>query len=83
MPPPRSAASNGPPTLDEWRELLGRKVTVRYRLYDDPKYPESELVGVVQSVAGPDEGHVAIIDRHGRIHEVPVHAILVAKVFPV
>ncbi len=82
MPHRRRAASRTPPSLEEWRALLGRKVSLRYKLYQDPKYPESEVVGVVQSVGEPEDGSLTILDRHGRSHSMKAEAIVAAKVFP-
>jgi hypothetical protein len=82
MPHRRQEASNNPPSLEEWRSLLGRKVSLRYKLYEDPKYPESEVVGVVQSVGEPEDGRLTILDRHGRTHSMKAAEIIAAKVFP-
>ncbi|HVF54068.1 MAG TPA: hypothetical protein VNC78_10780 [Actinomycetota bacterium] len=82
MPPRRNEASSAKFSLEEWRGHLGRKVSLRYKLRDDPKYPFTELVGVVQSVGHEDDGRVTIIDRNGRSHQVKVDDVVGAKLFP-
>jgi hypothetical protein len=62
------------------RKLLGRKVSLRYALEDDPEFPASELVGVVMSV-DPNR-HITVVDRRGDAHEVPIASIQALKAFP-
>lgn len=67
----------------EWKTLLGRKVSIRYRLHGDPEHPFSEAIGVVMSVADSDQGEqITILTRRG--HEVVVGAeeVLAQKTFP-
>jgi hypothetical protein len=66
-----------------WRERLGRKVSVRYRLHGDPEHPFSEAIGVVASVTrigGTDT--VTIVNRRGITIEIPAPDLLAAKLFP-
>lgn len=52
------------PSTAEWRALLGRKVSVRIRLHDDPRHPFSEAIGIVQKVA---DGRIEIVNRRGEV----------------
>jgi hypothetical protein len=62
---------------------LGRKVSLRYRLHDDPQHPFSEAIGVVSSVAGdPGEQELTVLSRRGGATRVAVADVLAAKVFP-
>ena len=72
------------PTEPGWRELLGRKVSLRYRLHDDPDHPFSEAIGVVMSVRdeAPDEV-ITIVDRRGQKIELPAADVLARKVFEI
>jgi hypothetical protein len=86
LPRLRSAASS---TADPgragpaWKDRLGRKVSVRYRLAGDPVHPFSEAVGVVASVtAEGDSEIVTVIDRKGRAVAIPAPDLLAFKVFP-
>ncbi|MGH2807289.1 MAG: hypothetical protein ACRDKT_08435 [Actinomycetota bacterium] len=63
----------------EWDRLLGRKVSVRFRLHDDPAHPFSEAIGVVMSV---EEGVVTLVNKRGEERKFPVADVLTAKVFP-
>ncbi len=66
---------------NEWRALLGRKVSIRFRLRGDPAHPFSEAVGVVQAVVASAEGGcIRVVKRRGELVEVPVGDILAAKV---
>ena len=84
MPPQRNAA-NSPTTPEEWSKHLGRKISIRYKLHDDPAHGFSEAIGVVQSVR-PNEAGVAelgILTRQGETKRVPVADVLAAKLFPI
>jgi hypothetical protein len=73
----------GPRGQVQWRHHLGRKVSVRYRLYSDPEHPFSEAVGVVASVsrvAGTDT--ITIVNRRGEATHIPAPDLLAAKIFP-
>ena len=64
-----------------WRSLLGRKVSVRYRLEGDPGHPYSEAIGIVMAVK-PDEtgaATVTIVNRRGEESIVPVRDVLAGK----
>jgi hypothetical protein len=81
MPPRRNAAASktpAPTTESDWRALLGRKVSVRYHLHDDPAHPFSEAIGMVQSVA---DGKVEIITRRGEVRSVTLADVIATKVF--
>ena len=84
MPPRRNAASSLPPEED-WGRNLGRKISIRFKLHDDPSHGFSEAVGVVQSVRPNESGVVelSILTRRGETRYVPVDDILAAKLFPV
>jgi hypothetical protein len=68
-----------PRSADEWRALIGRKVSVRYTLHDDPEHPFSEAIGVLQSVTG---ARLRILRRRGEVVDVALDDVLAAKVFP-
>jgi hypothetical protein len=66
-----------------WPELLGRKVSLRFRLHGDPGHPFSEAIGVVMSVRGEGPDRVlTILDRQGKRVEVRADDVLARKVFP-
>ena len=58
-------------------ELLGRKVTLRYRLRDDATHRFSEAIGVVRSVG--DDGILVVVGRRGQVHSIPVADIIALK----
>ena len=82
--PPRRNAASSPPSAEEWSKHLGRKISIRFKLHDDPAHGFSEAIGVVQSVRPNDRGVVelGILTRHGETRYVPVVDILAAKLFP-
>ena len=84
MPQQRNAASS-PSTPEEWSKQLGRKISIRYKLHDDPAHGFSEAIGVVQSVRPNDAGvaELGILTRQGQTRYVPVADVLAAKLFPV
>jgi hypothetical protein len=68
---------------ENWRERLGRKVSVRYRLHGDPEHPFSEAIGVVASVTSVDgTDTITIVNRRGVTTEIRAPDLLAAKVFP-
>jgi hypothetical protein len=71
-------------TAEEWRGLLGRKVSIRYRI-SQPGAQFAEAIGVVMAVGGPDEGsdQVKIITRRGDVRVVEVGSVIAGKVWPV
>ena len=80
----RSAASNRPQTPEDFRKLLGRKLSLRYALHE-AGYSSTEAIGVLMSVSPGDrdgEDHIELIDRLGRVRNVPIRDIEAAKVFP-
>jgi hypothetical protein len=60
--------------------VLGRKVSLRYALPDDPEFSSSELVGVLMSVDA--NHHITVVDRRGSARDVPIASIQALKVFP-
>lgn len=64
---------------DDWKPLLGRKVSIRYRLHNDPEHPFSEAIGIVQSVHGQ---RIEITNRRGQIAAIDTSDVLAAKIFP-
>jgi hypothetical protein len=93
MRPRRSEASNSPqeqrgvasarPQEDDWRGLLGRKVSIRYRLHGDAQHPFSEAIGVVHAVTRIDAApSVSLLTRRGDRVTVAISDVLAAKVFP-
>ena len=68
--------------LAYWRAAVGRKVSIRFRLHDDPDAGYSEAIGVVQSVRG-DQGkevEVSILTRTRGLVTVSASDITNAKV---
>lgn len=66
-----------------WKELLGRKVSIRYRLHGDPDHPFSEAIGVVMSVEPSDQGEqITIVTRKGAELVVGAGDVLARKTFP-
>ena len=66
----------------EWRALLGRKISLRYRLHDDSD-PFSEAIGVVMGVRpGEGGGSVTILNKRGEQIIIAIDDILAGKVFP-
>ena len=85
-PPLRSAASNferlPPESSEHWRALLGRKISIRYRLSEGDSHPFSEAVGVVLEVSDENGVVVKIMTRHGQTLTVHASDVLAGKVFP-
>ena len=69
---------------NDYRPLLGRKLSLRYRLHDEPAHPFSEVVGVLASVApgADDRETLSILTRRGETVHVPAAEIEAARVFP-
>ena len=63
----------------DWPRLLGRKVSIRYVLHDDPEHPFSEAVGVVMAT---EDEMVSILTKKGTRVDVNVHDVQAMKVFP-
>ncbi|MGH2787573.1 MAG: hypothetical protein ACRDJV_06640 [Actinomycetota bacterium] len=70
-------------SAEAWRALLGTKVSLRFRLHDDPSHPFSEAVGMVQSVRLGDDGttRLTVVNRRGQVSSVALEDILAAKAF--
>jgi hypothetical protein len=65
-----------------WRGMLGTKVSLRYRIHDDPAHPFSEAIGFVQSVVTNDADEtLTIVNRRGRESKMALADILAAKAF--
>ena len=66
-----------------WKSLLGRKVSVRFRLRGDPDHPFSEAIGVVMAVDPSDgEETIKILTRRGDEVVVAASDVLARKTFP-
>ncbi len=80
MPQARSAEANKP---EDPARLIGRKLTVLFRIEGSPGHPFSEAVGVLQRVVDTDEGaNLHILKRNGEIVVVAESAIVSYKVIP-
>ncbi len=66
-------------TID-WNGRLGRKVSLRYRLHDDPAHPFSEAIGVVMAV---DDDNIRIMTKRGETVSIPISDIEASNLFPV
>ena len=79
----RNAAASSPLSFQEFKQNLGRKVSIRYRLHGDPDHPFSEAIGMIQSVGVGREGEevVEIVNRRGEVATVPIEDIEAAKLF--
>jgi ribosome maturation factor RimP len=87
----RSAAASRRPEPDErldsasdFKQHLGRRVSLRYRLHDDPAHPFSEAIGVVMAVEEDEAGHpsVVILTKKSKRRVVPIDDVLAGKLFP-
>ena len=77
----RNAAASDRPA--DWGRLLGRKISIRYRLHDDPEHPFSEAIGVVSSVEQSERGtNISILTRRGATVDVADLDIVAVKEFP-
>ncbi len=65
------------PTPDEWRRLLGRKVSIRFSLHGDPDHRFSEASGVLMAV----DDRLTILKKSGDRVEVAIDDVVAAKVF--
>ena len=83
---PRNAASSferlPPDSPQRWRALLGRKISIRYALADDPEHPFSEAIGVISGVSEDEQPAITILGRDGKSIEVRSSDVLQGKVFP-
>lgn len=69
----REAASRLP---DDPRDLLGKRLSLLYRI-EDEEHPMSEAVGVLQQV---DEGVLVLARADGSTRQVPLEDIVTLKV---
>lgn len=74
-----------PGAQQDWRRLLGRKVSIRYRLHQaDAGDAFSEAIGVVMGVSEASAGPlVKIVTKRGEVREVPVGDVVAGKAWPV
>jgi hypothetical protein len=63
-----------------FRSLIGRKISVRYRLHDDPEHPHSEAVGMVASVG---DGVVSVVNRRGEMSVFAIDDVIAGKAWPI
>ena len=75
-------AEGSEPGPRRWKSILGLKVSVRFRLRDDPQHGYSEALGVVQAVheAEGDE-EVEVITRAGKVVSFAASDVTHVKVF--
>ena len=79
----RNAAASSSLSTEEFKQNLGRKVSIRYRIHDDPAHPFSEAIGMIQSVdSGSGRDVVEIVNRRGEVAAVAIDDIEAAKLFP-
>ena len=63
---------------------MGRKISIRYALTQDPEHPFSEAIGVIARVTGEGaETVISVVDRKGVTKEIAASAVLQGKVFPI
>lgn len=60
---------------EEWRKLLGRKVSVRYRT-GDPAAAPNEAIGVVRSVSSEK---VTVTTKRGEDRDFPIAGVMAGK----
>lgn len=79
---PKSAANSiqrlpvGP--SGEWAPLLGRKISIRYRLHGSD-HTHSEAIGVIASVAND---RIGVLNKRGERLDIAIADIEAGKVFP-
>jgi PDZ domain-containing secreted protein len=68
-------------TEEVWRSLLGRKVSIRYRLRDDPEHDVSEVIGIVMSIKSDETDgiEISIVDKRGEITKVAIDDVMAGK----
>ncbi len=68
---------------ETWKGLLGRKVSVRYKLRDDPRHQFSEVVGVVMGIQDSERGElITILNRQAEQVVVASKDVVARKMFP-
>lgn len=72
-----------PGQQQDWHRLLGRKVSIRYRLYGEGTGDaSSEAIGVVMAVSeASGRSVVKIVTKRGETREVPVADVVAGKVW--
>jgi hypothetical protein len=66
-----------------WRSLLGRKVSVRYAIYDDPEHRVTEAIGMVSAVTDGEAGPlISLVNRRGETTTFPLKHLVAGKAFP-
>ena len=76
----RNAAANSPEDLSR---LIGRKLTLLFKIEGDSEHPFSETVGLLQRVVSTDSGsELHILKRNGEVVVVAESAIVSYKVIP-
>ena len=87
--PRRNAAASEPEALErldastDFKPHLGRKVSLRYRLHDDPAHPFSEAIGVVMSVEEQSgRPHVVILTKKSERRAIPIDDVIAGKLLP-
>lgn len=75
---PRSAAASRLTDAD-----IGVRVSLQFRIYDDPSYPFSEAVGVLQGIdRNADDVVYRIVRRNGEVTRVKDTDIVRLKQIP-
>lgn len=65
----------------DFKQHLGRKVTLRYRVHDDAAHPFSEAIGVVMLVETESGGpNVVILTKKSKRRVVPIDDVITGKV---
>jgi hypothetical protein len=65
----------------DFKQHLGRRVSLRYRVHDDAAHPFSEARGVVMSVeTDPGGPNVVILTKKSKRRVVPIDDVITGKV---
>jgi hypothetical protein len=67
---------------DDWRSLLGRKVSVRYAIYDDPEHRVTEAIGMVSAVGDEPGTTISLVNRRGETTTFALKHLVAGKAFP-
>ena len=66
-----------------WKDLLGKKVSIRFRLHGDPQHSFSEAIGVVMAIDPSERAdRITILTRRGEEVVVDASDVLARKTFP-
>jgi hypothetical protein len=85
----RSAAASSDPFLPQddadLTRRLGEKLSILFRIEGDPDHPYSEVVGLLQRVAGNEAGArtLAVCRRDGSVVEVAEADVIRLKFIPI